>query len=200
MKKKKVERSYCSLSSSTHSLPLRGLPAPWVGLLLGSCSARFHSSGKLLLFLFYYFLRDLHAGAGQISWKSQALDLQLTFQVQAQCLVLLFKVNSTLQKTKVASVTSLWSPVAFVWFLLYHLRELLFLVLQTWKKQNACCLSLFFFVYFTVVLFFTLLLLLWEGWSRKIQTDFECGFVPRMQTVVWRCISPIFPAATACIR
>lgn len=114
-KKKKVEGSYCSLSSSTHSLPLRGLPAPWVGLLLGSCSARFHSSGKLLLFLFYYFLRDLHAGAGQISLKSQALDLQLTFQVQAQCLVLLFKVNSTLQKTKVASVTSLWSAVAFVW-------------------------------------------------------------------------------------
>lgn len=82
----------------------------WAAVVHGSTA-----QGSSFCFLFYYFLRDLHAGAGQISWKSQALDLQLTFQVQAQCLVLLFKVNSTLQKTKVASVTSLWSPVAFVW-------------------------------------------------------------------------------------
>lgn len=67
----------------------------------------------------------------------------------------------------------------------------LILVLQTSKEQNASGLGLFCFIYFTVVLFFTLLLLLWDGWGRKIQTegDFECGFFPRMQTVVWRCIS-----------
>lgn len=114
---------------------LRGLPATqerdcccacWSA---SGCGASSCSPGKLSVLLFCAPLR-FDAGAGQLSWRFQALDPKLTFQVQAQWLVFFFKVDPTLLKTKKLFQQPVFeTSVAFLCFLVYRWRELLFLVL-----------------------------------------------------------------------